>query len=97
VAYQNNLEEHLLVNLHEFLVPLINIGGFATVIVIVTGRGGVVLVVVAPLDNFLEDGLVDLENSEHKYVKAGGVNRKTHVRDGNSLAGVTQILKHVLD
>lgn len=26
-AYQNNLEQHLLVNLHELLIPLLDLGG----------------------------------------------------------------------
>lgn len=53
MAYQNNLEEHLLVDLHELLIPLIDVCGLATVVVVITGGGGVVLVVVAPLDDFL--------------------------------------------
>jgi len=61
VTYQDHLKEHLLINLHELLVPLINISGLATVVIVVPGGGGVVLVVIAPLNNFLEDGLVDLE------------------------------------
>lgn len=69
VTYQNHLKEHLLVNLHELLVPLIDIGGLATVVIVITGGGGVVLVVIAPLNNFLENGLVDLENNELKHGK----------------------------
>lgn len=61
-TYKNDLEQHLLVNLHELLVPLLDIGGLlAGVGVIIGGGRRVELVMVAPLDNLLEDGLVDLE------------------------------------
>jgi hypothetical protein len=61
MAYENDLEEHLLVNLHEFLVPLFDIGGLlAGVGVIVGGGWWVVLVVFTPLNNFLEDLVIDL-------------------------------------
>lgn len=60
VTHQNDLEKHLLVNLHELLVPFFDIAGLAAVVVLVTGGGGVVLVVLAPLDDLAEDGLVDL-------------------------------------
>lgn len=59
-TYQDDLKQHLLVNLHKLLVPLINVGGLAAVVVIIGGALGVVLVVLAPLDDLLEDGLVDL-------------------------------------
>lgn len=59
-TYQDNLEQHLLIDLHELLIPLLNIGRLAAVIVIVTGSGGIVLVVLAPFDDLAEDGLVDL-------------------------------------
>jgi hypothetical protein len=61
MTYQNDLEEHFLVHLHEFLVPFINISGLlAGVRVIILGGGWVVLVVLAPLENLLHHGLVDL-------------------------------------
>lgn len=28
ITYQDDLEEHLLIDLHELLVPLIDVGGF---------------------------------------------------------------------
>jgi hypothetical protein len=59
-THQNDLEKHLLVDLHELLVPLFDIAGLATVVVLVAGGGGVVLVVLAPLDDLAEDSLVDL-------------------------------------
>jgi hypothetical protein len=61
MTYKNDLEEHLLVNLHKLLVPLVDVGGLlARVRVIVLGGGRVVLVVGAPLKNLLHDSLVDL-------------------------------------
>jgi hypothetical protein len=61
MTYQDDLEEHLLVDLHELLVPLVDICALlARVRVIVLGGRRVILVVVAPLDNLLHDSLVDL-------------------------------------
>lgn len=63
MTHKDDLKEHLLVDLHELLVPLINIGGLlAGVVVIVGRRGGVVPVVLAPLDHFPEDRVVDIGN-----------------------------------
>jgi hypothetical protein len=43
------------------LVPLIDVGGLlAGVGVIILGDGGVVLVMLAPLDDLLENGIIDL-------------------------------------
>jgi len=62
VCGEDDLEEHLLVDLHEFLVPLLNVGGLlAGIGVVVLGWGGVVLVLRAPLEHLLEDVLGDLE------------------------------------
>jgi hypothetical protein len=61
---QDDLEEHLLVNLHELLVPLLDIGGLlAGVGIVVLGGLGVVLVVFAPFDDLLEDRLVHLDSA----------------------------------
>ena len=60
--HQDDLKEHLLVNLHELLVPLLDFSGLlAGVGIIVLGGLGIVLVVLAPFDDLLEDRLVDLE------------------------------------
>lgn len=62
VGGKDDLEKHLLVNLHEFLVPLLNVGGLlAGIGIVVLGRSGVVLVLRAPLEHLLEDVLGDLE------------------------------------
>jgi hypothetical protein len=50
-----------LVDLHKFLVPLLNVGSLlARVGIVVLGWRGVVLVVSAPFENLLEDGVGDL-------------------------------------
>jgi hypothetical protein len=50
-----------LVDLHELLVPLLDIGRLLTGVGVIVGSGlGIVLVMFAPLDNLLEDGLIDL-------------------------------------
>jgi hypothetical protein len=60
-AYEDDFEEHLLVDLHELLVPLVDVGRLlARVRVIVLGGWWVVLVVVAPLEDLLHNGLIDL-------------------------------------
>lgn len=60
-TYEDDLEEHLLVHLHELLVPLLDVGGFlAGVRVVILGGLGVVLVVLAPFNDLLEDGLINL-------------------------------------
>ena len=46
--------------MHEFLIPLVDVGGLAAGVIVVTGAGGVVLVVRAPFDHLAQDGLVDL-------------------------------------
>jgi hypothetical protein len=64
MTYENDLEEHLLVDLHELLVPLLDIGGLlAGVGVIVSGSWWVILVVFTPLDDLLEDLVIDLLRS----------------------------------
>lgn len=82
-TYQDDLEQHLLIDLHELLVPLVDLRHLLTRgIVIVAARGRVVLVVDAPLDDLCEDGVVDVGD-----------------RDGVLLGDgrVAQVLEHVLD
>ena len=62
MRYQNNPKDHLLVDLHKLLIPLVEIGGaLPRVGIIVFGLRRIILVILAPLENFLEDGLVDLK------------------------------------
>lgn len=61
VCSEDDLEEHLLVDLHVLLVPLVDVGGLlAGVGVVVIARWWVGLVVLAPLEDLLQDGIVDL-------------------------------------
>lgn len=92
---QNDLEEHFLVDLHELLVPFINISGLATIIIVVTSARGVILVVVAPLDHLLQNGLVDLDQKVSDWLPHSTV--VTYIGNRNGLARVAQILEHVLD
>ena len=60
-THQDDLEEHLLVNLHELHVPLLDVGGsLARVRIVIVGGGGVTLVMLAPLDDLPQDSFVDL-------------------------------------
>jgi len=60
-AYQDDLKEHFLIHLHEFLVPFVDIRRLLPgVRVVILGSGGVLAVMLAPLDDFLHDGFVDL-------------------------------------
>ncbi len=60
-----------MVNLHELLVPLLDIGCLlAGVRLIVLGLGGIAAVVVAPLNDFAEDGLVYLEMENRQRMRA---------------------------
>ena len=61
IGGKDDLEKHLLVDLHELLVPILNVGSLlAGVGVVILGRGGIALVVSAPLENLFEDGFGDL-------------------------------------
>jgi hypothetical protein len=61
MTYQNDLEEHFLVDLHKLLVPLLDIGRLlASIRLLVLSLGRVVAVVLAPFDDFAENSLVDL-------------------------------------
>jgi hypothetical protein len=62
-TYKDDLKEHLLVDLHELLVPLLNISGLLAGVGLVIGSlRRVATVVVAPLNHLAEDGFVDLED-----------------------------------
>lgn len=66
-TYQNNLKQHLLVNLHELLVPLVNLCGAAAVVVVLASALGIVLVVSAPFNDLLQDGFVDVGNGDRLF------------------------------
>lgn len=61
VGREDDLKEHLLVNLHELLIPLFNVRRPLARVGVVVGAGRWVgLVVLAPFEDFLEDYFVDL-------------------------------------
>jgi len=81
VGSKDDLEEHFLVDLHELLVPLLDVGSLlAGVGVIISGRWGIVLVMFAPLNDLLQDRLVDIGNG-----------------NGLCHCSLSEILHHVLD
>lgn len=59
--YKDDLEQHLLVDLYELLVLFLDIGGlFVGMGVVVIGGARIILVVVAPLNDLLQNGLINL-------------------------------------
>lgn len=60
--YQNDLEQHLQVDLHKQLVPIVDIRRFAAFTVLTASQRGSVAVVLAPLENFSENSLADIRN-----------------------------------
>jgi len=81
VGGQDDLEQHFLVDLHELLVPLINVGGLFARVGVIIGRGcGVGLVMLAPLNDLLEDLRVDIGDW-----------------DWDTESVISKILHHVLD
>ena len=63
MTYQDDFEEHFLVDLHEFLVPLINVRSLLTGVGLVLVRGWwIVLVVSTPFNDLLENGRIDVRN-----------------------------------
>lgn len=60
-TYKDDLEQHLLIDLHELLVPLIDIcRSPAGLCIVVVAGDGIVLVVLAPFNNLTQNGLVDV-------------------------------------
>lgn len=60
-AYEYDLEEHLLVHLHELLIPLLDFCSLlAGVRFVVVGGRGVVAVVLTPLNDLAENGLCNV-------------------------------------
>jgi hypothetical protein len=96
-----------LVNLHEFLIPLLDVGGLlAGVGIIVLSWLGIVLVMLAPFDDLFEDRLVDLGRNGLAIWRArhrigietregGGAYIGNRHRGADGL--IAKILHHVLD
>jgi len=63
VGSEDDFEKHLLVNVHELLVPLIDVGSLlAGIVGLVVGENWVTLVMIAPFDNLAKNRLVDVRN-----------------------------------
>lgn len=61
VGCEDDLKEHLLVDLHELLIPLLNLGGsLASIGLFLIGGGGVATVMLAPLDHLAQNRLGNL-------------------------------------
>lgn len=61
-TYQDDLKKHFLIYLHKLLIPFLDIGCLlAGVGVVLGGLLGFVTVMLAPLNNFAQNSLVDLE------------------------------------
>lgn len=74
MTYQNDLEQHLLIDLHELLIPLVNLRGLLAVVgVLVVGGRRVLAVVLAPLNDLAQNGLGNLgaENVGQLFSKGG--------------------------
>jgi len=62
MTYQDDFEQHFLIDLHKFLVPVFNVSClFAAIGVVVGGSGRVVLVVFTPFKNLFENNFADLD------------------------------------
>ena len=82
VGSEDDLEEHLLIDIHELLIPLLDLGGLAAGVgFVAVGDGFVVLVVFAPLNDLAQDRLVDVWDGD---IFGGG-------------AFGTEVVKHVFD
>ena len=99
VRREDDFEEHLLVDLHELLVPVFDVGRLlARVGVVVLGRRGVVFVVLAPFEDLAEDGFGDLRLKDGWHVMMSRLMTVTYVHDWDRLfTWSAQILDHVLD
>jgi hypothetical protein len=70
-SYKDDLEEHLLIDLHEFLIPLINVGGLLSdIVIVVITRRRIGLVIGAPFDDFAECRFIDLCMCERLKVRS---------------------------
>lgn len=64
-AYQDDLEKCLLINLHELLVPLINLGQSLSIVDFFLLWDGVASVMLTPVDNL---GTDNIWYTNHQYL-----------------------------
>jgi len=78
---KNYFEQHFLVNLHELLIPFVDIGRLLPAIGVIVGLSrGITLVMLAPLDNLLQNVFIDVRN---RYSLSYFTNILKHVLDQN--------------
>ena len=94
VRREDDLKQHLLVDLHELLIPLLDVGGLAAGRrghgVGVVGVGvleGVVAVVLAPFQHLLQDDLVHVGDGDVLFGGAFGAEVFEHVFDEGGALG----------
>lgn len=106
VGGEDDLKKHLLVNLHELLVPILYVGGFlARIRVVVLSWNRVILVVLTPLEDLAQNGLRDLYGPVSVRIQSVAgtdammmVESVAYVHDWDwLLAWRTEIFDHVLD
>lgn len=107
MTHQNDLEQHLLIDLHELLIPLVNLRGLLAVVgILVVGGRRVLAVVLAPLNDLAQNGLGNLgaEMLVSCFLREGALAASrllggTYVGNGDDLGNnvVAKILEHVLD
>jgi hypothetical protein len=78
IAYENDLEEHFLVHLHELLVPLLDVGRLLPGIgIVILCLRRIIAVMFAPLDDFPEDGLVHRAAGHEHFFKHNTIHQNS--------------------
>lgn len=61
-TYENDLKKHLLVNLHELLIPLLDVCSLlARIGLVITSGNWIIFMVFTPLNDLFQNRLVDLK------------------------------------
>ena len=99
IGGKDDLKEHLLVDLHELLIPLLDIGGLLAGVGIILGVSWwVAAVMLAPLEDLSQNGLVHLREGLIHVVYAGRFWLvATYVWNRDTSGEFTHVLKHVGD
>lgn len=71
-TYKNYFEQHLLIHLHEFLIPLVDISSPSARVIVISRARRIVLVMSAPLDHLFENRFVDLYGTPSQTVEQDG-------------------------
>ena len=98
MAYQNDFKKHLLIDLHELLVPLLNISCLLTGVgIVVIGGRRVGSMVGAPFNDFVQYSFVDLRKRLAKRPKSRVCCTNVGDRDRFGKGLLPNIFHHVLD